>query len=121
MTPTPFHMHHSQNFDKINTFLKPVLNIFIFYILRVQLRRGLSKRELLFCIKSIDTGDVLIFGRRRIHQSKNWYYLGHLRSMFFFAKIFFSCQLLTSFCKKLQLICLTSSIRRFQKTLFIFS
>ena len=28
-SPTPCHMRHSQNFDKIDSFLKPVLNIFI--------------------------------------------------------------------------------------------
>ena len=29
MTPTPSHMRHSQSFDKIDSFLNPVLNILI--------------------------------------------------------------------------------------------
>ena len=40
MTPTPCHMCHSQNFDKIENFLKPVLKIFI----RRKLIEGWGKR-----------------------------------------------------------------------------
>ena len=59
-------MSHSKNFDKIYSFLKLALNIFI---LRKYLQE-LLKRGLLLCIKSIDLGDVLIVGRSRIHQNK---------------------------------------------------
>ena len=79
-------MGHSQNFDKIDTFLKPVLNIFILRnlsLLSVIVGLGwerLLKRGLVFCIKSIDLGNVLIGGRSRIHQSKSWYFLGDFQT-----------------------------------------
>ena len=42
------------------------------------MERVLLKRELLFCIKSVYLGEVLIVGGResRVHQNKSWYYLG---------------------------------------------
>ena len=49
-------MRHFQNFDKIDNFLKPVLNICKGEV------SGLSKRGLVFSIKSIDSVEVLIFG-----------------------------------------------------------
>ena len=49
-------MRHFQNFDKIDNFLKPVLNICKDEV------SGLSKRGLVFSIKSIDSVEVLIFG-----------------------------------------------------------
>ena len=52
-------MRHSQNFDKIDSLLKPVLNIYVLGNLIVGRGRGLIKRELVFCIKSIDSGKVL--------------------------------------------------------------
>ena len=61
---TPCHMSHSQNFDRIDCFLKPVLNIFILRNLIVGWRRGLLMRGLIFCIKSIDLGEVLLVGPR---------------------------------------------------------
>ena len=55
-------MRHSQSFDKIDSFLKPVLNIFILRNLFVGWGRGSSKSGPVFCIKSIDLGDMLIAG-----------------------------------------------------------
>ena len=94
MTPTTYHMHHSQNFDKIDSFLKPALNIFILCNLIVGWGRRLLKRGLVFCIKSIDFGEVLIVAGSRIHQSKSWYYLGPFQSskVKLFAKIVFNCK-----------------------------
>ena len=40
---TPCHMHHSQSFDKIDTFLKPVLNILILFSLIVGWSEGVIK------------------------------------------------------------------------------
>ena len=56
---TPCHMRHSQNFGKINSFLKSVLNICI-----------LSK---LGEVSGFSEG-VNTWGSR-IHQGKSWYYL----------------------------------------------
>ena len=69
-------MRHPQNFDKIDSFLKPVLNIFILRNLNVWLGGRLLKRGLVFCILSTDLGEVLIVGRSTIHEAKSWYYLG---------------------------------------------
>ena len=55
-------MRHSQNFDKIDSFVKPVLNIFILHNLIVGWRSHLLKSVLVFCIKPIDLGEVLIVG-----------------------------------------------------------
>ena len=72
-------MRHSHNFDKIDSFLKPVLDIFILRNLTVGWGERVIK-EGVFCIKSIELAEVLIVpgGRRGggIHQSKSWYYLG---------------------------------------------
>ena len=68
-------MRFFQNFDKINSFLKPVLNIFILGNLIVGWGEGFIKEGAGFCIKSIDLGGVNNW-RSRIHQSKKWYYLG---------------------------------------------
>ena len=43
--PTPCHMRHSQNFDKINSFLKSVLNIFILGNLIVGWAEGFLKER----------------------------------------------------------------------------
>ena len=75
-TPSPCHMRYSQRFEKIDSFLKPVLNIFILPNLIVGWGRRLLKRGLVSYVKSVDLGDVLILGRTTIHQSKSWYYLG---------------------------------------------
>ena len=47
--PTPFHMRHSQNFGRINSFVKPVFKIFILGNLIIEWNEGL-----VFCIRSID-------------------------------------------------------------------
>ena len=80
-THTHTHTHtHSlpyasfSDFDKIDSFPKPFLDIFIHRNLIVggeSVRRGL-----VFCIRSIDLGEVLIVGGSRIHKNKSWYYLG---------------------------------------------
>ena len=116
-------MRHSQNFDKINSFRKPVLNIFIVGNLIVGWGEGVLKEGLVFCIKSIELKEVLIIGGNRIHQSKSWYYLGPSQTskVDFFCGNCFRLLAVNFFCKKLQLRCLISSIRRFQKTLFMFS
>ena len=51
---TPCQMPHFQNFEKIDSFLKPVLNILILGKLIVGWGEGVIKRGLVFCIKSID-------------------------------------------------------------------
>ena len=66
-TPTPCHMRHSQNFDKIDSFLKPVLNIFIPCNL-MQAGGGDCKR-----------GGWYFVSNLQIHQNKNWHYLGPFR------------------------------------------
>ena len=56
-------MRHSQNFDKTDRFLKPVFKFFILRNLIVGWGKGLLKRGLVFCIKSTDLDEGLIFGR----------------------------------------------------------
>ena len=62
------------------------------------------------------SGGVNIWGR--IHQSKSWYSLGSSQT----SKVDFCFRLQTVnfFCKRLQLRCLTGSLRRFQNTYFTF-
>ena len=73
--PTPCYMRHSKNFDKIGSFLKPILNIIVLRNLIAGWERGLLKRGLAFCIKYIDLEEILKVGESSIHQSKSWYYL----------------------------------------------
>ena len=61
MIPTSCQMRHSHNFDKTYSFLKPVLYIFILRNLIVGWREEVIK-EGIFCIKSIELGEVLIVG-----------------------------------------------------------
>ena len=58
----------------------------------------------------------------RIHHSKSWYSLGlsQTSKLYFFAEIVLGCKPLTFFLKRLQLRCLTGSIRRFQKLILCF-
>ena len=74
--PTPCHMCHSQIFYKIDSFLKPSLNIF--YLRNIVARWGswLLRRRLVFCMKLIDLEDVLLVRGSRLHHNNNWYYLG---------------------------------------------
>ena len=58
---TRCHLRHSQNFDKIDSFLKSVLNICILGNLGEV--SGLLKRGSVFCVKSTDLVDMLIFGK----------------------------------------------------------
>ena len=60
---------------------------------------------MVFFIKSIDLGDVLIVGTIRIYQSKSWYYLRpfHTSKVELFAKIVFDFKSLTFFAKSLDL------------------
>ena len=62
--------------------------------------RGLLKSELVFCIRSIDLGDINSW-ESRIHQSKGWYYLGPSQTskVEFLAEIVFGCKPLTFFLK----------------------
>ena len=43
--PTPCHVRQSQNFDKIDSFLKPVLNIFIVGNIFVEWGEGVVKER----------------------------------------------------------------------------
>ena len=56
--PTPSHMRYSQSFDKIDSFLKPVLNIWILCNVNVGRGEGVIKVGAGFCIKSIDLEEV---------------------------------------------------------------
>ena len=78
----------------------------------------LLQRGLVFCVKSLDLVEVLIFGGM-IHQSKSCYSLGPSQTskVDFFAEIVFGCKPLTFFYTRPQLRCLTDSIRRFQKNI----
>ena len=110
MTRTLCHMRHSPNFEKIYSFLKPVLNIFILrnFILGWG-RAGIFHRY-------IDLGNILIIGRSRIHQRKSWYYLEpvQISKVEVFAKIVFGYKTSNFLCENLQHRCLTVSIRGFQ-------
>ena len=96
MTPAPCHMRHSHHFDKIDSFLNFVLDIFILCNLTVGWREWVVK-EGVFCIKSRDLGEVLIAGGSRIHQSRSCYYLEPFKisKVQLFAKIVFGYKLLT--------------------------
>ena len=96
--PTPFHLLHSKNFDKIGTFLKLVLNICILGNLIVR-RGGWVIKEGAGILHQICrfSGGVNIWGR--IHQSKRCHSLGlsQTSKVDFFAEIVFSCKPLTFF------------------------
>ena len=63
MSPYPCYTRHSQNFDKTVSFLRPVLNTCILGNMIVGWLSGFLKRGLVFCIKSIDLVEALIFWR----------------------------------------------------------
>ena len=54
-------MRHSQNFGKIDSFQKPVLNICVLGNLTVGWGEWVIKEGVAFCIKSIDLVEVLLF------------------------------------------------------------
>ena len=93
--------------------------IYISYPLKFRFKRSETLLILLHAFSCLDIcinlEEEIIVGRSRIHQNKSWYYLGPLQTskVDFSVKIVFSCRLL-KFLWKLQLRCLTSSIRRFQ-------
>ena len=69
--PTPCHFHHSQNLDKIDSFLKAVLDICILGNLIVGwgewvIKEGVGILHQIFRF----SGGVNIWGR--IHRSKSW-------------------------------------------------
>ena len=82
-------MHHSQIFNKIDSFRKPVLNIIILRNLILEWKRSLLRRELVNYIKSIDLGELLVAGDSVIYQNKSWYYSGlcQISKVELFAKI----------------------------------
>ena len=117
-TTTNSHMCHSQNFDIIDSFLNPVLNICILSNLIVGWGKWVIK-EVAGILHQIYrfTGGVTIWGSK-FHQKKSRYYLGSSQTSK--VEIAFGYKPLTFYCKNLQLECLTGSIRPFQKTLFVF-
>ena len=73
--PISCHLRHSQNFDKIDSFLKPVLNICILGNLIVGWGGWVIKEEAGVLHQIFRFSWVVnIWGK--IHQSKNWYSLG---------------------------------------------
>ena len=95
----PCYMFHSQNFNKNNSFLEPVLNIIV---LRNVIRgwgRGLLKRGWYFA-SNIDL-EVFKVGESSIHQSKSLYYLGLFQTfkVELSAKSIFSYKMWTYFAK----------------------
>ena len=107
---TSCHMRHSPNFDKIVSFLKSVLNIYILGNLIVGwgeriIKEGVGNLPQIYRL----SGDVDIWGSG-IHRIKDWYYLepSQISKVEFFAAM-------NSFCKKLQFKCLTGFTRRCQK------
>ena len=96
VSPTPCHIHHIQNLDKIDTFLKPVLNIFILGNLIIEWGEGVIKEGAVI-LNQIYTNS---WGSK-IEQIKNCYYLGPSQTpkMVFFAEIVFGNKPLTFFVK----------------------
>ena len=94
-------MRHSQNFDKINSFLRSVFNICILGNLIVGCGEWVIKEGvgILYQIYRF-SGDVNIWGSR-IHQSKSWYDLGPSKTskVDFFVEIVFCYKSLTFFVK----------------------
>ena len=74
-------MRHYQNFDKIDSFLKPDFRV----------GEGIIKEEAGIFHQIYRYRDVLLVGRNRIHQNKSWYYLGPFQTskVELFAKVVF--------------------------------
>ena len=77
----------------------------------------LLKKGLVFCMKSLDLVEVLIFGEGfiKVRVGNLLDPLKHLSG--YFCGNYFWLKQLTFFCERLQLRCLTDSKRRFQKHL----
>ena len=90
-------MHHSQTFNKIDSFRKPVLNIIILRNLILEWKRSLLRRELVSYIKSIDLGELLVTADSVIYQNKSWYHSGpfQISKVELFAKIVLGYKSLT--------------------------
>ena len=106
MIPSPCHVRHSQNFDRVDGFIKLILNIVILRNLIVVWGRGLLKTGLVFCIRQIHRfrAGVKSWGGR-IHQNKSRYHLRHFQTSKVkpFAKIVLDYKLLTFFVKSSKL------------------
>ena len=98
--PTPCYLRYSQNFDKIDSFLKPFLTFYVLGNLIVEWGgwfikegTGILPQILRF------SGGVNIWGG--IYQIKSWYSLVPCQAskVNFFAEIVFGCKLLTYFVK----------------------
>ena len=70
-------MRHSQNFNKIDSFLKPVLNIIV---LR-NVIAGWGERVVIKERAGIDLEKLLKVGESSIYQSQSWYYLGPFETL----------------------------------------
>ena len=76
-------MHNSQNFDKIDGFLKPILNTCILVNLIVGWGEGVIKEGVGIVHQIyIFSGGANTWGST-IHQSKNWYYFSPLSQLEF--------------------------------------
>ena len=100
---TPSHLGHSQSFDKIDSFLKSVLNILILCNLIVGWGGiGSYKRGSWYFTSNLQIQRrYLKVGESMIHQSKCWYYLGPFQTFKaeLFAKIVFGYKPLSLFVK----------------------
>ena len=99
---TPSHLGHSQSFDKIDSFLKSVLNILILCHLIVGWGVGVIKEgDGVFVSNLQIQRRCLKVGESIIHQSKCWYYLGPFQTLKaeLFAKIVFGYKPLNFFVK----------------------
>ena len=73
---TPCHMHHSQIFDKIDSFLKTVSNIFILRNLILEWGEMVIKEKAGILHQIYGFKGAVNSWRSRIHQNKSCYYSG---------------------------------------------
>ena len=69
-------MCHSQLFDKIDSFLKPILKTFILRNLILGWGKVVIKKKAGILHQIYRSRGGVIIGVSRIHQNKSWYYLG---------------------------------------------
>ena len=100
-------------------FLKSFLNIWIVGNLIVGWAERVIKQSagILHQIYRFSVGVNIC--RSKIHQSKSWYYLGPSQISKVELHKLFSAQVINCFCKKLELRCLTSSIRLSRKRFYV--